>query len=110
MAWAPDDSLLASCSVDNFILIWRVPVLDQAGSGLNAGTGFSGASGAAPLLLAPERRLSGHASWVKGLAWDPMGTYLASAAEDKTVRGLCVRALFLSLWRAIVKLFYPIQK
>ena len=106
LAWAPDNSLLASCSVDNSVLIWRVPVLTTTGASYLAGahnpssgayapfspSGF-GAGGAAqgqgqpppPLLLSPERRLSQHSSWVKGLAWDPMGTYLASAAEDKTV-------------------------
>ena len=29
--------------------------------------------------------LQGHKSFVKGLAWDPVGTYLASAADDKCV-------------------------
>jgi len=103
LAWAPDNSLLVSCSVDNSILIWRVPILTSSGASYLAGaphssssyapsspSGFGAGAGAGagqppPLLLSPERRLSRHSSWVKGLAWDPMGTYLASAAEDKTV-------------------------
>ncbi|KAL4452249.1 hypothetical protein ABPG75_007911 [Micractinium tetrahymenae] len=61
LGWSPDDSLLASCSLDNTVCIWdpatgqRVRVLDY------------------------------HTSFVKGLAWDPVGSYLATQSEDKSV-------------------------
>jgi len=38
------------------------------------------------LLAAPLRcRGAGHESFVKGVAWDPIGTYLASQSDDKSV-------------------------
>lgn len=54
LAWSPDDARLASASIDNAVCIWDP------------------ASGA---LL---KRLDFHTSFVKGLAWDPVGTYLAT--------------------------------
>lgn len=41
-----------------------------------------------PLPLPPSpqlRRLDLHTSFVKGVAWDPVGTYLASLSEDKSL-------------------------
>ncbi len=54
LGWSPDDSKLASASIDNAVCIW------DAASGQ---------------LL---KRLDFHTSFVKGLAWDPVGTYLAT--------------------------------
>ena len=59
--WSPDDSLLASCSLDNTVLIWDT---------------LSGK------LL---HTLKQHTSFVKGLAWDPMNRYLASQSDDRSV-------------------------
>ncbi|KAI3438112.1 hypothetical protein D9Q98_000553 [Chlorella vulgaris] len=61
LGWSPDDSLLASASLDNMVHIW------DAGSGHHL------------------RTLDYHTSFVKGLAWDPVGTYLATQSEDKSV-------------------------
>ena len=47
VAWAPDDSLLASCSVDNTVRIWRIP-LDTGDHGGGGGGGGVG------MVLAPE--------------------------------------------------------
>lgn len=80
VAWAPDDTLLASCSIDNSVLIWRLPLGINNGGGMNNAIG-----GGMNVIMGPERRLSGHTSWVKGLAWDPMGTFLASASDDRSV-------------------------
>jgi protein HIRA/HIR1 len=86
LAWAPDDSLLASCSIDNFVLIWRIPALNNAATSSSSSSGGAGGFAAGnSVILGPERRLSGHSSWVKGLAWDPMGTFLASASDDRSV-------------------------
>ncbi|CAH0479483.1 unnamed protein product [Peronospora belbahrii] len=69
IAWSPDDRMLATCSIDNTILIWNVSV-----------------GGISEVMTQPLQTLTGHNGWVKGVAWDPVGKYLSSAGEDKTVR------------------------
>ncbi|KAL1347113.1 hypothetical protein HN51_020627 [Arachis hypogaea] len=59
--WSPDDSTLASASLDNTIHIW------------NMSNGICTAV------------LRGHSSLVKGVAWDPIGSFIASQSDDKTV-------------------------
>ncbi|KAG7035941.1 Protein HIRA [Cucurbita argyrosperma subsp. argyrosperma] len=59
--WSPDDSLLASGSLDNTVHIW------------NMSNGICTAV------------LRGHSSLVKGVAWDPIGSFIASQSDDKTV-------------------------
>ncbi|XP_061368533.1 protein HIRA-like [Gastrolobium bilobum] len=59
--WSPDDSALASGSLDNTIHIW------------NTSNGICTAV------------LRGHSSLVKGVAWDPIGSFIASQSDDKTV-------------------------
>ncbi|KAL0266968.1 UNVERIFIED_CONTAM: hypothetical protein PYX00_009365 [Menopon gallinae] len=63
LAWAPHDSWLASCSVDNSIIIWNMDKM--------------------PDIVA---KLTGHTGLVKGVTWDPVGQYLASQSDDKTLR------------------------
>ncbi|ETM30941.1 hypothetical protein F442_22164 [Phytophthora nicotianae P10297] len=69
VAWSPDDRMLATCSIDNTILIWDV-----------------GVGAVSEVMTQPLQTLTGHNGWVKGVAWDPVGKYLSSAGEDKTVR------------------------
>ena len=69
LAWAPDDSKLASCSVDNTILVWAIN---------NTTIGRF-------VLHQPLAKLTGHEGWVKGLAWDPVGKYLASVGSDNVM-------------------------
>ncbi|KAL3518518.1 hypothetical protein ACH5RR_021107 [Cinchona calisaya] len=59
--WSPDDSALASGSLDNTIHIWDMS------------TGICTAV------------LRGHSSLVKGVTWDPIGSFIASQSDDKTV-------------------------
>ncbi|GER36571.1 protein HIRA [Striga asiatica] len=59
--WSPDDSTLASGSLDNTIHIWDMS------NGVCAAV------------------LRGHSSLVKGVAWDPIGSFIASQSDDKTV-------------------------
>ncbi|CAA0810678.1 homolog of histone chaperone HIRA [Striga hermonthica] len=59
--WSPDDSTLASGSLDNTIHIWDMS---------------NGVCGAV---------LRGHSSLVKGVTWDPIGSFIASQSDDKTV-------------------------
>ncbi|XP_072943481.1 protein HIRA [Epargyreus clarus] len=63
LAWSPLDKWLASCSVDNTIIIWNAEKL--------------------PEMLCV---LTGHTGLVKGVAWDPVGKYLASQSDDKSLR------------------------
>ncbi|KAK2077565.1 hypothetical protein QBZ16_004410 [Prototheca wickerhamii] len=64
LAWSPDDSLLATASLDGTAAVWR------PGAGAGAG---------------PLRRLTAHTSFVKGVAFDPVGSYLATASDDRSV-------------------------
>ncbi|KZV52578.1 protein HIRA [Dorcoceras hygrometricum] len=59
--WSPDDSKLASGSLDNTIHIWDM------------------SNGVCIAIL------RGHSSLVKGVAWDPIGSFIASQSDDKTV-------------------------
>ncbi|CAN6438953.1 unnamed protein product [Victoria cruziana] len=59
--WSPDDTILASCSLDNTVHIWNM------------------SNGICTSVL------RGHSSLVKGTAWDPIGSFLASQSDDKTV-------------------------
>ncbi|CAN8255085.1 unnamed protein product [Cochlearia groenlandica] len=59
--WSPDDSMLASGSLDNTIHIW------------NMRTGIC------------STVLRAHSSLVKGVTWDPIGSFIASQSDDKTV-------------------------
>ncbi|KAE8682443.1 Protein HIRA [Hibiscus syriacus] len=59
--WSPDDSMLASGSLDNTIHIWKM------------------SNGICTVVL------RGHSSLVKGVAWDPIGSFIASQSDDKTV-------------------------
>ncbi|CAM9774487.1 unnamed protein product, partial [Phaeothamnion confervicola] len=75
-AWSPDDAMLATCSMDNSVAVWRLP--EGLATSSAAGRGGMG-------TLAPLRRLVGHESWVRGVTWDPVGRYLATASDDGSV-------------------------
>ncbi|CAK8689613.1 protein HIRA-like [Clavelina lepadiformis] len=63
LAWSPGDQWLASCSIDNSIVVWSVKNFPEI-----------------------TTILKGHTSLVKGVTWDPIGSYLASQSDDKTVK------------------------
>lgn len=63
VAWSPHDVWLASCSVDNTIVIWNARKF--------------------PEMVACLR---GHTGLVKGLTWDPVGKYIASQADDHSLK------------------------
>lgn len=58
VAWAEDDRFLASAGVDTMVLVWD-------------GVTFE-----------PIYKLAMHTGFVKGLAFDPVGQYLASQVRD----------------------------
>ncbi|CAL4958672.1 unnamed protein product [Urochloa decumbens] len=61
LSWSPDDSTLASGSLDNTVHIWNMT------------------NGICTAVL------RGHSSLVKGVTWDPIGSFIASQSDDKTV-------------------------
>lgn len=61
LAWSPGDAYMATCSLDNTIIVWN------------------------PNTLHKVATLEGHESYVKGVAWDPVGKYLASQSDDRSV-------------------------
>ena len=63
VSWSPADNWLASCSVDNTIVIWNTLKWNEI-----------------------VTVLKGHSGLVKGVTWDPIGKYLASQSDDKTLR------------------------
>lgn len=63
LAWSPRDTYLASCSVDNSIIIWDAQKFPTV-----------------------HKVLSGHTGLVKGVSWDPIGKYLSSQSDDKSLR------------------------
>ena len=56
VSWAPDGARIASCSIDNEVIVWVL-------------------TGGPPRML---KRLQGPSGLVKGVAFDPIGKYLAS--------------------------------
>ena len=63
LSWSPDQKYLASCSVDNTLVIWNAKDLPQK---------FA--------------VIAGHEGLVKGVTWDPVGKYLATQSDDRSVR------------------------
>uniref|UniRef100_A0A669F1Z8 Protein HIRA n=1 Tax=Oreochromis niloticus TaxID=8128 RepID=A0A669F1Z8_ORENI len=63
VAWSPHDVWLASCSVDNTIVIWNARKFPEM-----------------------VTTLRGHTGLVKGLTWDPVGKYIASQADDHSLK------------------------
>jgi protein HIRA/HIR1 len=76
LAWAPDDSHLVSCSIDSEtpIIVWKTSDLKKSSSSTN-------------LILHPFKIIGKniHTSTVKGLAFDPAGSYLASSGDDPAI-------------------------
>ena len=62
IAWAPDGSALATCSVDRTTVLW----------------GAGGGPGVA--------RLQDHKGFVQGAAWDPAAQFLVTQSSDRTCR------------------------
>jgi protein HIRA/HIR1 len=61
IAWSPDETQVASCSLDNFVIVWTVDTLQAIA------------------------RLK-HDGMVKGVSWDPMGKFVSSASDDQSVK------------------------
>lgn len=82
LSWSPDHKFLASCSVDNSIVVWNAKELPQKLTVLN-----------------------GHQGLVKGVTWDPVGKYVASQSDDRSVRIWRV-----SDWKEVKVITEPFKK
>uniref|UniRef100_A0A182Y5W5 Protein HIRA n=1 Tax=Anopheles stephensi TaxID=30069 RepID=A0A182Y5W5_ANOST len=63
LAWSPQDRWIASCSVDNTIIIWDAQQF--------------------PKIV---HVLKGHTGLVKGVTWDPVGKFIASQSDDRSLK------------------------
>eukprot|EP00980_Cylindrotheca_fusiformis_P029486 scaffold23481_cov203-Cylindrotheca_fusiformis.AAC.1 len=85
LAWAPDDSHLVSCSLDSNtpIIVWKLT--DLATNNTNSQN--RGPTHYSNVLCNPYKVLGKgmHTSTVKGVTFDPAGTYLASSGDDPSV-------------------------
>ncbi|KAK7036557.1 HIR complex subunit [Paramarasmius palmivorus] len=62
VAWAPEDRYLASVGLDSMVFIWCGYTLERL------------------------RKLDQHQGFVKGVCWDPVGEFLATQSDDRTVK------------------------
>lgn len=62
LAWSPRDRYLASVGLDSKVIIW---------------CGYR---------LEALRKLEAHQGFVKGVCWDPVGQYMATQSDDKSVK------------------------
>jgi protein HIRA/HIR1 len=73
LAWSPDDSYLVSCSLDREtpVIVWK--------PGAHAHT--------AGMIQSPYKVLGRleHSSTVKGVCFDPVGSYLATSGDDPAI-------------------------
>ena len=83
LAWAPDDSHLVSCSLDSAtpIVVWKMADLPHSSNNTHHSRTSSS-------MIANPFKILGqslHTSTVKGVAFDPAGSYLASSGDDPAV-------------------------
>jgi protein HIRA/HIR1 len=70
LAFSPDGTQLASCGLDGRVCVYQLG-------------GRGGAHQAMHLAKVIE---NAHDGYIKGIAWDPIGKYIATQGDDKTVR------------------------
>ena len=86
--WSPH-GLLVSGSIDNTICVWDMRAVGTPG---------------ASVMHNPIQVLRGHESYVKGVAFDPMGKYMVSCGSDNL---LCVWDA--DSWELVVRLDGPMK-
>ena len=79
LSWSSKDQYLASCSVDNTVIIWNALKFPGIFSFFNKLFNvyflvFKEIWNIVDIIY----RINAHAGLVKGVAWDPVGNYLAS--------------------------------
>ncbi|KAL0566745.1 HIR complex subunit, partial [Marasmius crinis-equi] len=80
VAWAPGDRYLASVGLDSNVFIWcgftlRTPIFPN-----------SDAQSLRPVIPENLHKIDQHQGFVKGVCWDPVGEFLATQSDDRTVK------------------------
>lgn len=99
MCWSPDERALISGSVDHSVIIWQLDLTPTVHS-VNHQTIEDGTTPietksdagitvhSTPTSSIPIKTLilRDHKHYVQGVAWDPLGLYLASLSSDRVCR------------------------
>lgn len=81
-----DDILMASCSQDSFIRIWRLTPKQLLNEGpAESITELKLKTNKTELYIYVDSVLTGHESWVYSVHWCPTSLQLLSASIDKTL-------------------------
>lgn len=86
LAWAPEDRYLASVGLDSVILVWCGYTLGEPDLFEHFFAGQYFEKSPLTLLLERLRKLDQHQGFVKGVCWDPVGEFMATQSDDKTVK------------------------
>lgn len=79
VAWSPGDRYLASVGLDSAVMVWCGFTL---GMSLHAVVRMSETEYTVERL----RKLDQHQGFVKGVCWDPVGEFMATQSDDRTVK------------------------
>lgn len=79
--WSPK-GYIASASIDNKIMIWDLTAHFATTHSQSHG---GGGGGNLAMVASPHRVLDNHRSFVKGISFDPVGSFLASSSADNVV-------------------------
>ena len=80
IAWAPEDRYLASVGLDSKVLIWCGYTLGKYPTTLRL------RARSHCITLERIRKLDQHNGFVKGVCFDPVGEFMATQSDDKTVK------------------------
>jgi protein HIRA/HIR1 len=82
VAWSPGDKYLASVGLDSMVIIW---------CGFTLGTLYPFIFWHSTMFELSKlserlRKIDQHQGFVKGVCWDPVGEFLATQSDDRSVK------------------------
>nr|VZI50921.1 unnamed protein product [Spirometra erinaceieuropaei] len=83
LCWSPDEAFLLSGSVDHSAILWQLDLAPSSvgQEGVADQARESGSSTAPKTVI-----LRDHKHYVQGVAWDPLGDFVATMSSDRTCR------------------------